>query len=70
MMSPAIRAVKNTLIAAAYGNHVDAARVLVQAGADVNHQDDTQQSAYLIATSEVGDDPLGEGTIVVGAAHA
>jgi ankyrin repeat protein len=29
----------------------------VRAGADVNAKDDTQQSAYLIATSEVGDDP-------------
>jgi ankyrin repeat protein len=30
---------------------------LVAAGADVNAQDASQQSAYLIATSEVGDDP-------------
>lgn len=45
------------LVLAAYGNHVDAARVLVEAGADVNHQDTTQQSAFLIATSEVGGDP-------------
>jgi ankyrin repeat protein len=44
------------LVRAAYGNYVDAAAVLVQAGADVDLQDDTQQSAYLIATSEVGDD--------------
>jgi hypothetical protein len=40
------------LIAAAYGNHVEAARVLIAAGADVNVQDRTKQSAFLIATSE------------------
>ena len=45
------------LVRAAYGNHVDVAAVLVQAGADVDLQDDSRQSAYLIATSEVGDDP-------------
>ena len=45
------------LVRAAYGNQVAAAALLVQAGADVNLQDDTRQSAYLIATSEVGDDP-------------
>ena len=45
------------LVLAAYGNHVDVARLLVEAGADVNHKDVTEQSAYLISTSEVGDDP-------------
>ena len=45
------------LVRAAYGNQVAAAALLVQAGADVDPQDDTRQSAYLIATSEVGDDP-------------
>lgn len=45
------------LVLAAYGNHVDVAQALVDAGADVNHKDRTQQSAYLISTSEVGDDP-------------
>lgn len=45
------------LVAAAYGNHVDVAAHLVGAGADVNRKDRTRQSAYLIATSEVGDDP-------------
>jgi ankyrin repeat protein len=45
------------LIAAAFANDVDAARRLIARGADVNAKDDTQQSAYLIATSEVGDDP-------------
>jgi len=45
------------LVAAAYGNHVEVAQVLVDAGSDVNHQDRSRQGAYLIATSEVGDDP-------------
>ena len=40
------------LIAAAWGNRVEEARRLIAAGADVNRQDRTQQSAYLIATSE------------------
>jgi ankyrin repeat protein len=44
------------LVRAAYGNHVEVAETLLAAGADPNHQDRTQQSAYLIATSEVGDD--------------
>jgi uncharacterized protein len=45
------------LLAAAYANDVVAARGLIDAGADVNAKDETEQSAYLIATSEVGDDP-------------
>jgi uncharacterized protein len=45
------------LVAAAYSNQVDVARSLIEAGADVNVKDERQQSAYLIATSEVGDDP-------------
>jgi ankyrin repeat protein len=45
------------LVAAAYGNHVEVARLLIDAGADVNTQDASQQSAFLIATSEVGSDP-------------
>lgn len=45
------------LIAAAYRNDLDAAGALIEAGADVNAKDETQQSAYLIAASEVGDDP-------------
>jgi ankyrin repeat protein len=45
------------LLAAAYENDVATAQRLVEEGADVNVKDDTQQSAYLIATSEVGDDP-------------
>lgn len=45
------------LLAAAYANDVETARPLIEAGADVNAKDDSEQSAYLIATSEVGDDP-------------
>jgi ankyrin repeat protein len=45
------------LIEAAYDNDLAAARRLIADGADVNAKDVTQQSAYLIATSEVGDDP-------------
>lgn len=48
---------RTALIAAAYSNHLDVAEILITAGADVNMQDITQQSAYLIATSDVGDDP-------------
>lgn len=44
------------VVRAAYGNHVDTAAALTGAGANVNVADDTRQSAYLIATSEVGDD--------------
>ena len=52
-----LRAIDRELLAAAYENDVAAARRLVEQGADVNVKDDSQQSAYLIATSEVGDDP-------------
>ena len=45
------------LVAAAYGNHLEVAELLLEAGADPDAKDDTVQSAYLIATSEVGDDP-------------
>src|SRR3712207_2867162 len=48
---------RTPLVAAAYGNHLKSAGLLVEAGADVNAKDDTVQSAYLISTSEVGDDP-------------
>ena len=48
---------RTALVAAAYGNHLEAAEALIGAGADVNAKDDTVQSAYLISTSEVGDDP-------------
>ena len=40
------------LIAAAWANDLPRARTLIRRGADVNAQDDTRQSAYLIATSE------------------
>jgi ankyrin repeat protein len=50
-------ALDQKLIAAAYANDVETARQLIEAGADVNAKDDSVQSAYLIATSEVGDDP-------------
>lgn len=50
-------ALDRRLIRAAYRNDVEAAARLIAAGADVNAKDSTEQSAYLIATSEVGDDP-------------
>src|SRR5688572_17040004 len=40
------------LVAAAWKNDVPRARALINAGADVNHKDASEQSAYLIATSE------------------
>ena len=40
------------LIHAAWDNDVPRVRRLIRAGASVNHQDGTRQSAYLIATSE------------------
>jgi len=40
------------LIAAAWDNDIELARRLIDRGADVNAQDDTQQSAFLIAASE------------------
>lgn len=40
------------LIDAAWDNDIGLARQLIGAGADVNYKDDTEQSAYLIATSE------------------
>lgn len=43
------------LVAAAYGNHVEVARLLIGARADVNAKDVTEQSAFHIATSEVGE---------------
>ena len=48
---------RTALVAAAYENRVGVAKVLVEAGAGVNVKDETEQSAYLISTSEVGDDP-------------
>ncbi len=51
---------------AAWRNDVAAARSLIERGADVNAKDDTQQSAYLVATSE-GYDELLELTMANGA---
>ena len=48
---------RTALVAAAYGNYLGPAEALIEAGADVNAKDQTVQSAYLISTSEVGDDP-------------
>ncbi|HEY5846555.1 MAG TPA: ankyrin repeat domain-containing protein [Microlunatus sp.] len=48
---------RTALVAAAYGNHLAVAKQLLAAGADPNVKDETVQSAYLISTSEVGDDP-------------
>ena len=45
------------LLEAAQANLVAAARDLIERGADVNAKDETEQSAYLYATSEVGPDP-------------
>ena len=62
------RDVDRELLAAAYRNDVGEARDLIEAGADVNAKDRSEQSAYLIATSEVGDDPrLLELTLAAGA---
>ena len=44
--------VDQELIDAAWANDTTRARNLIDEGADVNHKDNTQQSAYLIATSE------------------
>ncbi len=51
---------------AAWADDVDRAATLVKRGADVNDKDDTQQSAYLIATSE-GHTELLELTLAHGA---
>lgn len=50
-------AATEALLAAAYRNDLPAAEAAIADGADVNANDGTQQSAYLISTSEVGDDP-------------
>jgi ankyrin repeat protein len=56
------------LLEAAYRNDVAGARRLIAEGADVNAKDASEQSAYLIATSEVGDHPrLLELTLEAGA---
>ena len=48
---------RTPLTAAAYGNHVAVAEILLAAGAEPNEKDRTVQSPYLISTSEIGDDP-------------
>jgi uncharacterized protein len=48
----ALRELDAELITAAWENDVERARQLIVKGADVNAKDSTQQSAYLIATSE------------------
>lgn len=40
---------RTALVAATYGNHVEAARLLIGAGADVNAQDNIRNSAFLLA---------------------
>lgn len=59
-------ALDTALIEAAWADDVPRARELVTAGADVNAQDGTRQSAYLIATSE-GFGELLELTLAAGA---
>ncbi|MBM3538906.1 MAG: ankyrin repeat domain-containing protein [Alphaproteobacteria bacterium] len=49
---PAASALDRQLIAAAWRNDLAEARRLIAAGADVNGQDETRQSAFLIAASE------------------
>jgi uncharacterized protein len=46
------RELDRSLIDAAWNNQVDRARQLIRAGADVNAKDETEQSAFLVATSE------------------
>ncbi|WP_460801353.1 ankyrin repeat domain-containing protein [Microbacterium sp. GXF6406] len=60
------QAIDEKLIAAAWANDIDEATRLIDEGADVNAKDTTEQSAYLIATSE-GYLPLLELTLQHGA---
>jgi len=55
-VDPVDAADRTPLVVASYAADLELATVLVEAGADVNHQDRTRQSAYLIATSEIGPD--------------
>ncbi|MEZ5409524.1 MAG: ankyrin repeat domain-containing protein [Acidimicrobiales bacterium] len=55
-VDPVDAAGRTPLVVASYAADLELAGVLVEAGADVNHQDRTKQSAYLIATSEIGPD--------------
>lgn len=49
---PSKRPAPDELIKAAWANDVPLAERLIRAGAEVNAKDETQQSAYLVATSE------------------
>ncbi len=60
---------RTALVAAAFGNHLGAAEALIEAGADVNAKDETEQSAYLISRSEVGDAPRLLGLTLRNGAH-
>ena len=60
------RELDSALVDAAWANDVPRARELITAGADVDFEDETQQSAYLIATSE-GHRELLELTLAAGA---
>lgn len=55
-VDPVDSAGRTPLVVAAYAADLTLATQLIEAGADVNHQDRTKQSAYLIATSEIGPD--------------
>lgn len=55
-VDPVDGAGRTPLVVASYAADLELATVLIDAGADVNHQDDTKQSSYLIATSEIGPD--------------
>ena len=55
-VDPVDAAGRTPLVVASYAADLELATVLIDAGADVNHQDETKQSAYLIATSEIGPD--------------
>ncbi len=55
-VDPVDAAGRTPLVVASYAADLELAGVLVEAGADVNRQDETRQSAYLIATSEIGPD--------------
>jgi uncharacterized protein len=53
--SPVWQSPNEVLLAAAFAGDVGAARAAIEKGGDVNAKDNTQQSAFLISTSEVGD---------------
>jgi hypothetical protein len=52
----------SALVASAYGNHVEVARLPVDADVDVNVKNNSEQSPYLIATSREGKDRACGGT--------